>query len=90
MMSLGKLFEQSLAISFPILGTLLIISVMMGLFSKAAPQMNLLLMGFPVTIGIAFIFIFVTTPFLLEEFSRIIDASFESLSRLILLMKGAG
>jgi flagellar biosynthetic protein FliR len=90
MASLGKLFEESLAISFPILGTLLVISVMMGLFSKAAPQMNLLLMGFPVSIGIAFIFLFVTTPFLMEAFSRVIDASFEALSRLIFQMKGVG
>jgi flagellar biosynthesis protein FliR len=90
MASLGKLFEESLMIAFPILGTLLIISVMMGLLSKAAPQMNLLMMGFPVTIGIAFIFLFVTTPFLMEAFGRIIDASFEGLARLILQMKGAG
>ena len=37
---MAKLFEQSLVISFPILGTLFIVSVAMGLLAKAAPQIE--------------------------------------------------
>jgi len=88
--SLGKLFAESLTIAFPILGTLFVISVMMGLLSKASPQMNLLMMGFAISDAVAFLFLFVTMPFLMDAFSHIIDVSFDSLSRLILSMKGGG
>jgi flagellar biosynthetic protein FliR len=51
--SIGMLFQQALIISIPILGTLFLIHVSMGLLAKAAPQMNLLMMGFPIAISVA-------------------------------------
>jgi flagellar biosynthetic protein FliR len=81
--SLGQLFEIALTISFPILGTLFLISISMGLLAKAAPQMNLLMMGFPMAIGVAFIILLLITPLLMNAFSRIIDASFDKLAGLI-------
>jgi flagellar biosynthetic protein FliR len=80
--SLGELFEHSLVISFPILGTLFLVSLSMGLLAKAAPQMNLLMMGFPVAIGVAFLILFFTLPFLMEAFGRIIDLSFFKLAEI--------
>lgn len=78
--SMGKLFENALTISFPILGTLFLISVCMGLMAKAAPQMNLLMMGFPVSITVAFLFLFLLIPFLADIAARLIDAGFRELS----------
>ena len=42
----------------------------MGLLAKAAPQMNLLMMGFPVAIGVAFTMLFLILPFLVEAFAK--------------------
>ena len=81
--SLVTLFQQALVISFPILGTLLLISVSMGLLAKAAPQMNLLMLGFPLKIGVAFVMLMVTLPILMEAFSRVIDASFLEIMRFL-------
>ncbi len=55
--ALGGLFRQSLILAFPIMGTLVLISVTMGLLAKAAPQMNVLIIGFPLKIMLGFIFI---------------------------------
>lgn len=74
--SLGRLFEQSLVLAFPILGTLFLVQVTMGLFGKAAPQMNLLMLGFPLAIGVAFLMIFLLMPFLVEAFEVVIDEAF--------------
>jgi flagellar biosynthetic protein FliR len=76
---MGVLFEQALVISFPILGTLLIISVSLGLLAKAAPQMNLLMLGFPIKIGIAFMVLMLTVPLLVEAMGRVIDGSFSQI-----------
>jgi len=73
------MFRQALLISFPILGTLLLVSTTMGLLAKAAPQMNLLMLGFPIAIMVAFFMIFITMPFIIELFSKLIDHSFEQI-----------
>jgi flagellar biosynthetic protein FliR len=86
--SLGNLFETALTIAFPILGTLFLISVSMGLLAKAAPQMNLLMMGFPIAIGTAFLVLFLILPLLMNVFGQIIDASFENMAKLFLKVKG--
>jgi len=88
--SLGELFVNSLTIAFPILGTLLLVSVSMGLLAKAAPQMNLLMMGFPIAIGTALIIIAVATPFLIGAFSRLLEGGFEQLGTIITNLKGSG
>jgi len=80
---LGGLFQSALTISFPILGTLLLVSVAMGLLARAAPQMDILTMGFPVSIGVSFLLLFATMPFLMTSMERIIDGSFQSLSGFI-------
>jgi flagellar biosynthetic protein FliR len=88
LVGLSRLFESALTISFPILGILFLISVSMGLLAKAAPQMNLLMMGFPLTIGVAFIIMLATVPFLVDAFSAIVDTSFNELGKFLLELKG--
>lgn len=80
--SLGRLFEQAMVISFPVLGTLLLVSVSMGLLAKAAPQMNLLMLGFPISISVGFLVLFFAMPFIMEAFARVIDMSFTELMAL--------
>ena len=77
---LSELFVDALVISMPILGTLFLISLSIGLLSKAAPQMNLLTEGFPISITVAFALILATMPFLVEAFARVVDTSFVQLS----------
>ncbi|MBT3275007.1 MAG: flagellar biosynthetic protein FliR [Spirochaetales bacterium] len=79
---LARIFEQAMIIAFPILGTLFLVSMTMGLLAKAAPQMNLLMLGFPIAISVAFLIMFLTIPFLVESFGRVIDASFEGILRI--------
>lgn len=87
--SLGILFKTALIISLPVLGTLLLVSVAMGLLAKAAPQMNLLMMGFPISITIAFVVMFLAMPYLINTFALIIEKSFESIQQLFILAQGA-
>ncbi len=80
---LSGMFLTALTISFPILGTLILVSITMGLLAKASPQMDVLTMGFPLSIGVAFILIFAALPFLMTAMERIIDAGFTSLGTVI-------
>ena len=72
----GRLFEQAMIIALPILGSLFLVSLSMGLLAKAAPQMNLLMMGFPVSIIVAYVIMLLALPFIIKAFVEILDDSF--------------
>jgi flagellar biosynthetic protein FliR len=79
---LSRLFLDAMVISMPILGTLFLTSLSTGLISKAAPQINILSEGFPISITVAFLLIYATLPFMTEAFGRVIDAGFANIETL--------
>jgi flagellar biosynthetic protein FliR len=79
----GALLQQALILAMPVLGTLFIVTVAMGLLSKAAPQMNLLTEGFPITLTITYVILLTALPFMMEAFSHLIEASFDDLGILV-------
>jgi flagellar biosynthetic protein FliR len=79
---LSRLFLDAMVISLPILGTLFLTSLSTGLISKAAPQINILTEGFPISITVAFVLILATMPFMVETFGRVIDAGFSTVEDL--------
>ena len=79
---LSRLFLDAIIISLPILGTLFLTSLTTGLISKAAPQINILSEGFPISISVAFIMIFAALPFMIEAFTRVIDSGFRNIETL--------
>ena len=79
---LSRLFLDAIVISMPILGTLFLVSLSTGLISKAAPQINLLSEGFPISITVAFLLIWSALPFMTEMFGRVIGSGFETLRSL--------
>jgi flagellar biosynthesis protein FliR len=83
MRSTGALLQQALILSLPVLGTLFIVTVTMGLLSKAAPQMNLLTEGFPITLAVTFFIMLSALPFMMEAFSHLVEASFDDLGILV-------
>jgi flagellar biosynthetic protein FliR len=87
---LSGLFQNALTISFPILGTLLLVSITMGLLAKASPQMDVLTMGFPLSIGVSFLLIFAAMPLLMTAFGRILDGGFETISSFIVGVSRGG
>jgi flagellar biosynthetic protein FliR len=55
----------------------------MGLLSKAAPQMNFLTEGFPISLLVTFFIMTSALPFMMEAFSRLVEASFDDLGILV-------
>ena len=79
---LSRLFLDAIIIALPILGTLFLVSLSTGLISKAAPQINILSEGFPISITVAFLLIYTALPFMTDAFSRVIGSAFETLQTL--------
>jgi flagellar biosynthetic protein FliR len=85
---LTRLFLDAIIISMPIIGTLFLVSLTTGLLSKAAPQINLLSEGFPISISVAFVLILVTMPYMVEAFSRVIGSGFDAFQGLLITFGG--
>lgn len=88
--SLANLFGRSFLLSLPVFGVLLLSTVALGLVGKAAPQMNLMMMGFPINIGFGFIVMIAAMPFLVQAFSAVVDGGFGTLEGLFSRMAPAG
>jgi len=80
----SAMFLIALKISIPIIGTLLLVSISMGLLAKAAPQMNLLMVGFPISITISFLLILVLIPSIITFIYDYIDIVFRNIEHLLM------
>ncbi|MCG8572412.1 MAG: flagellar biosynthetic protein FliR [Spirochaetes bacterium] len=69
----SNLFVVGIKIAIPIIGTLLLISITLGLLGKAAPQMNLLMIGFPISITTGFVVILLLLPAIIHFISIYVE-----------------
>lgn len=65
--------EMAIKMSAPILGSILIVNLAMGILGRAVPQINVLVTSMPVTIMIGFIVMFVCLPLLVVEMNGVVD-----------------
>ncbi|MQA40006.1 flagellar biosynthetic protein FliR [Rugamonas aquatica] len=60
----GRIFSTGVQLSLPIVAALLITNVALGILTRAAPQLNLFGIGFPITLGVGLLVIAMTLPYL--------------------------
>ncbi len=87
---LSSLFADAMLIALPLIGTLLMVSLCMGLLSKAAPQMNLLSEGFPMMILLAFLIFMALFPSLCDFFIRSFNTGLNEMQSILDFLGGGG
>jgi len=60
----GSIFSFALTLSLPLLAALLITNLALGVLTRAAPQLNIFAIGFPLTILMGFAVLILALPFL--------------------------
>ncbi len=58
----GQLFVIAFAVSAPVILSLFLTTVAMGFVARTVPQMNILIVGFPVRVGVALVVMIFTLP----------------------------
>jgi flagellar biosynthetic protein FliR len=53
----GQIFVLAIQIGAPVIAAILLVDLALALVSRAAPQMNVLLIGFPLKIGVGLLFL---------------------------------
>ncbi|MBF4988704.1 flagellar biosynthetic protein FliR [Methylophilus sp. 14] len=66
----GHIFSQGLLLSLPVVASLLITNMALGVLTKAAPQFNIFGIGFPITISVGFLMTLLSLPSLVSPISR--------------------
>lgn len=81
----GRLFAGGLLLSLPVVATLLLVNISFGVATRAAPQLNIFSVGFPVTLMLGLLFIWLTLPHLLQRLSGLLGEAYEAVEQLLRL-----
>jgi len=66
-------FVTGVRIALPIVGTLIIVDVVLGILVKAVPQMNVFIVGLPLKVFLGTILVYLTMPLLAPRFWNVVD-----------------
>jgi flagellar biosynthetic protein FliR len=69
----GRIFSSGLQLSLPLVTALLITNLALGVLTRAAPQLNLFGIGFPITMGAGFVMIAISLPYLTAPLLRLME-----------------
>ncbi|MFO1413497.1 MAG: flagellar biosynthetic protein FliR [Burkholderiales bacterium] len=75
------IFAAGFAIALPAVAALLVASLALGVLTRTAPQLNLFAVGFPLTLGIGILMLFLAMPFTLPAMEGVVNAMFAFLPR---------
>lgn len=80
----GWLFSAAVLIALPSVAAMMVVNLSFGVMTRAAPQLNIFAVGFPLMIGIGFIVMLVSLPTTMPQIIKIIEAGFNILRHIIL------
>ncbi len=78
----GRIFSAGVQLSLPIVGALLISNIALGILTRAAPQLNIFGIGFPISLFAGFIMISLTLPYMATPIGHLLQAGIEMVQRL--------
>lgn len=80
-----RMFAGGLLLSMPVIISLLLINVSFGVATRAAPQLNIFSVGFPVTLMLGILLMWQTLPDVLDQFTGILTDAYDLISKLLRL-----
>lgn len=78
----GQIFSLGLQLALPMVAALLMTNMALGILTRAAPQLNLFGIGFPVTLAVGFVIIGLSLPYLATPMSRLLQDGIEMIRQL--------
>jgi len=67
------IFSSGVQIALPIIAALLVTNIALGILTRAAPQLNLFGIGFPITMGVGFLMIYIIIPYLAAPLQKLFE-----------------
>jgi flagellar biosynthetic protein FliR len=79
----SRSFAAGILLSLPIIGALLLINLGFGVASRSAPQLNIFAVGFPVSLLVGLLLIWISLPNVLNLFVGFLDEGYQVIGRLL-------
>ncbi|MCD2450709.1 flagellar biosynthetic protein FliR [Methylicorpusculum oleiharenae] len=79
----SRLFAGGLLLALPVIASLLLVNVSFGVASRAAPQLNIFSIGFPVTLMLGLLLIWLTLPSVLDNFTGLLMDAYELIGQIL-------
>ena len=77
------IFTGAVLMSLPVVVALLLINVAFGVMMRAAPQLNVFAVGFPLTLTFGFIFMWASLAIFLPQFNGLIEHAFMAIGNMV-------
>ncbi|PKM44194.1 MAG: flagellar biosynthetic protein FliR [Gammaproteobacteria bacterium HGW-Gammaproteobacteria-1] len=78
-----QMFAGALWLALPAVASLLVVNIAFGVMARAAPQLNIFAIGFPVTLMMGFVVILFTLPAVVPQFESMVNDGFGLIVRLL-------
>ena len=78
----GLVFSAGVQLALPLIAALLLTNIALGVLTRAAPQLNLFGIGFPVTLGAGFLVIALVLPYLATPMERLFREGLETVGKI--------
>lgn len=79
----SQMFVGGLLLAMPVVAALLFVNISFGVAARAAPQLQIFGVGFPITIMLGMVLVWVTLANTLEVFSSVLTDGFSLISQLL-------
>jgi len=79
----GSFSARGVQLSLPMVAALLITNIALGILTRAAPQLNLFGIGFPITLTIGFVVIGLALPYLATPLERLFQQGIEMSGQIV-------
>ncbi len=79
----SRMFAGAILISLPAIASLLVVNLAFGVMTRAAPQLNIFSVGFPITLVLGLLILLYSLPTLLYQLNNLFTDAFESIGPLL-------
>ncbi len=79
----SEIFKSGMLLSLPVLTALLITNLALGILTRAAPQLNIFAVGFPITLSVGFLILALSIIFYAPVLEKLVMEGFEIMANMV-------
>ncbi len=79
----GWIFKAAIFLALPAIVSLLVVSLSFGIMMKAAPQINIFSVGFPITLILGIVIVYISSQNILPHIQNILNEAFTTVQEMI-------
>ena len=80
----SRVFSGAVLVALPALGSILMVNLTFGVITRAAPQLNIFAVGFPMTLMLGFIFLLFSLPSISPQVALLLSEAYTLMRQIII------